>query len=837
MTCILAAVCAIENAMELYVCKGAADGTGAQKLACCKGIFGLQASADVPRKLNPDSGVTGSGVAAETYDLMEHFLKIRCLCDDDIYAGDSAFFDEVLAFAPTCATSFASDCGGNCAMTNIIAPAAKSSAATACGTRAASDDIFNDFAGKTKDQMDAQVADIPKTYTTPWQTPSNDPKPRLPLQIMVRTHDVAGVKTTAQIKDAANAVATALSLADDRVIINHVSRGTEISARRRRHLLADFTIIDADVVPAAGAGVITEAEMTSINNALVAAQDGGLALGTPFAANTVAHVTYSLLLETGETEREALPKGRVEPLPTPESSELPAASTGLGRNGYEGGFEITNSKYIASVGYQGVPGIGMAIILAVVMILMLIVYLVTSVCGAIACKFCNGAYKPRAFTKKDLFQNKMVIIAFVVVTAVGAFIIFAEAPNLVSGASDLTQAMADTISDLADDVSDINSAMTDASGDPMMSMITGISSTTSALDDAAATVDDAIQKAQDDLDEYLTLAGTIIAAAAGVMFGVAFFLAAASFIGYWRLLIFFIVLLSLLMILAWLVWGVVSIVTVLVDDLCWAMGDYLANPDASDLGDLIPCMDEKTAVETMNMARSMVFAAVTGINTNLEDYAGADPYQNYLCYNYVHMRLDDLCDQDTPYYEQPYAKYTCRAKAQGKLDGMDAEDDGSVYGYADAFCPYPTRYYEVRLGDYGNSRDNATNPGLLELRCPFSSKNADGTENSFGIGQCYAATKIPSDIFDDAVTSARLGQLVIDIVPLVEDLLTCKLVKNAFTAMGGPCDDMATSLQNMYYGFLLVAMGYFLTWVSALVVVSRLQYFKTHCKDGENRYK
>ena len=268
----------------------------------------------------------------------------------------------------------------------------------------------------------------------------------------------------------------------------------------------------------------------------------------------------------------------------------------------------------------------MAIILAVVMILMLIVYLVTSVCGAIACKFCNGAYKPRAFTKKDLFQNKMVIIAFVVVTAVGAFIIFAEAPNLVSGASDLTQAMADTISDLADDVSDINSAMTDASGDPMLSALTGISSTTSALDDAAATVDDAIQKAQDDLDEYLTLAGTIIAAAAGVMFGVAFFLAAASFIGYWRLLIFFIVLLSLLMILAWLVWGVVSIVTVLVDDLCWAMGDYLANPDGSDLGDLIPCMNAKTAVETMNMARSMVFTIITGINTELEDYAGADPY-------------------------------------------------------------------------------------------------------------------------------------------------------------------------------------------------------------------
>ena len=60
-------------------------------------------------------------------------------------------------------------------------------------------------------------------------------------------------------------------------------------------------------------------------------------------------------------------------------------------------------------------------------------------------------------------------------------------------------------------------------------MITGISSTTrrSTMRRRRWTTP---SRAQDDLDEYLTLAGTIIAAAAGVMFGVAFFLAAASFI-------------------------------------------------------------------------------------------------------------------------------------------------------------------------------------------------------------------------------------------------------------------------------------------------------------------
>jgi hypothetical protein len=55
--------------------------------------------------------------------------------------------------------------------------------------------------------------------------------------------------------------------------------------------------------------------------------------------------------------------------------------------------------------------------------------------------------------------------------------------------------------------------------------------------------------------------------------------------------------------------------------------------------------------------------------------------------------------------------------------------------------------------------------------------------------------------------------------------------------MVGPCENMATALTNLYAGFLLVALGYFLTWVSTLVVISRLQYYKTGCTDGGDRYK
>ena len=48
---------------------------------------------------------------------------------------------------------------------------------------------------------------------------------------------------------------------------------------------------------------------------------------------------------------------------------------------------------------------------------------------------------------------------------------------------------------------------------------------------------------------------------------------------------------------------------------------------------------------------------------------------------------------------------------------------------------------------------------------------------------------------------------------------------------------MAAALTNLYTAFLLVALGYFLTWVSTLVVISRLQYYKTGCTDAGDRYK
>ena len=97
----------------------------------------------------------------------------------------------------------------------------------------------------------------------------------------------------------------------------------------------------------------------------------------------------------------------------------------VGCTEYEGGFVITDSDYAASLAGQGMAGFAMAAILIISMVLMILVYIVSAICGAIFCKCCNQAYKPRKFKKRDLLINKFVMLGFCVVTAVGCFIVFA----------------------------------------------------------------------------------------------------------------------------------------------------------------------------------------------------------------------------------------------------------------------------------------------------------------------------------------------------------------------------------------------------------------------------
>ena len=475
----------------------------------------------------------------------------------------------------------------------------------------------------------------------------------------------------------------------------------------------------------------------------------------------------------------------------------------------------------------------MAIIMIISMILMLLVWIVSTIFGATCCKRCNGAYKPRKFSNRDLLINKGVMVGFCAMTAIGCFIVFAETGPLYDGTKDLTAGLTSTVSDLDQNVTDINTAFTNALTDPGLKAVSDIAKVTQELEEASGTVDKTAKDAKKDVDDAIDLGGGYTLIAAGVMFGVSFLVMAAGVIGWYRILILFVVILSLFLILGWIVWGALSITNVLIDDLCYAMKEYLNDKYASDLNDLIPCLDPKVAVEVMNKGREMVATGIASVNNKLEDFAGSNPYLKFICYNYVKMDMEKLCTEPTPFYTQRYSQFVCEARQNGKLATLK-KVDGVQYAYPKAFCPYPTSFYSVAVGDFGKPAPK----GLRELRCPFKLYDTEADKesekvNEFSAAQCYALRQIPYDVFDEGATTATVAQTLLDVIPKIGAVLYCDVVSTAFNRMVGPCDDMTDALTSLWAGFLLVSIGYFCIWVSAIVIISRLKYKEEYCTDGD----
>ena len=800
--------CNIARAIELFPCK-ADEGkelTAAQQEECCNGIF--------------TNKIEQPGSGSNT----DRWANSGCFCVKEITALDKSFFNNLLKQAKKCANVVKTDLKCSSTGDNALDECDASVFSACPGTLPT-----NGFADKTQAEIKAEVE------ARPQKIPPAPPAISIPpeatakkVQIDLRLKDATGF-----LGDSADAKTKRKDLEDNlaKALCNCASPTFKV---KLVSVSKGSTIVKAEVVKEDG-GSLDSNELTSINTQTSA----GLGSSPTMSSYGNISATVPAPAPAGQAPapiREpkdiALPSNLNSP-----PAKLPDAVTGIPRRAgldgseYDGGFNITNRDYQVSLAGQMLPGVVMAVLLLVIMILMLVVYIVATLCGLTFCKCCNGAYKPRRFSKKDLKINKLVCLFFCAVTAAGAFTVFAETPPLLENTKDLTGAMADTISELTKNVTKIADAMDAAAGDPLLN-IGDVSSTTTSMKDAMKTVDNTVQDAQDQIEEYVDMSGLYVTIAAGVMFGITFIVFALGLIGFWRLLIFFTIILSIMMVVGWIVWGLLSLLTVFVDDLCWAMNDYLRDRYNSDLSELIPCMDPDVAVKTMNVAREQVATGIAAVNDQLEEYAGSNPYLKYLCYNYAKVPLKDLCTKPTIYHELSYSRFVCEAENKKKLkdkttwDSWDAQVNDLMM-FPDAFCPYPTDFYSVPLGNFST--------GLRPLRCPFKGYDDDDMTqvNEFAMGQCYTMKQIPSDVFDAKAATANLAQTVLDIVPIIESLLQCELVSTAFSRMVGPCDGMATALTSLYTGFLLVAMGYFLLWASTLVIISRLQYYRSYCVDAD----
>ena len=312
-----------------------------------------------------------SGNGQNIYDKMEFFMQIGCLCIEDIYEFDTEFFDEVVSAAADCATTTA-----GATKSTVLVPTSMGSGFGGCPNL---NTLYNGFADLNQETMRESVDAMPKTYSPPPPPLATlAPRDDFRLDVWIPGYDVADVKTHNEKSSLEFALETALNMsAGLEVEILDVYRGAPINLTSENS--TDSTILKIKVVSTAGTE-LTSSQLHGIHDKVMdnmgkAKYDKGFNLGATYGWAEITSPTQIDGTIPMALTRQDVPE-------TPPASDaprkLPAASTGLPRQGlrgtYEGGFEVTNMDYILSLVGQGFPGIGMAILLVVVMILMIIVY-------------------------------------------------------------------------------------------------------------------------------------------------------------------------------------------------------------------------------------------------------------------------------------------------------------------------------------------------------------------------------------------------------------------------------------------------------------------------------
>ena len=477
---------------------------------------------------------------------------------------------------------------------------------------------------------------------------------------------------------------------------------------------------------------------------------------------------------------------------------LPKPFTGLPRVNPENQEEYTgqmvlDEDYGLSLASQAMPGLVIAVLLFLSMILVAVFYLLSSICKC--CGMCQCCFRPTPYTRKQMHMAKGIQFAFVLMAAAGCLMIYIRSPDLTDGILDIADGLVNSTTALANDVSDISNAVEGLAGGGDISVESGIKD----LESEADTVQTQIVKTKDVLEKYVDQIKLGADIMAGVILGVAFITMALSILNFWRLLTLFAVITSLILILSWIVVGVLAAIGVFLADFCYTGDQYLINPKLVDLAKDIPCPDAQEVVEFGNEFRQMIVNIVTEVNTAVQTNGHS---ANYICLPYQMQNVDDLCGSTaattagtflTPYWSDDYSNYVCEAYANGELSAI-----------TNVYPPFDT--LNCVGGSTGNGYTNYSFYGGAKKHKYLISEDLSAYSGLSGVDT--------DDLDDLAALNA--------VIPKFEDILKCQFIADMFASMSSGCHDTADAIADMWKGFVVISVAYLCLWIAMLVTLGRM---------------
>jgi hypothetical protein len=497
-------------------------------------------------------------------------------------------------------------------------------------------------------------------------------------------------------------------------------------------------------------------------------------------------------------------------------ASLPEPFTGLPRVNLRTNEEYTgqlviDDDYAYSLGSQALPGLVIAVLLFVSMILVAFFYLLSSCCKC--CGLCQCCFRPTPYTRKSLHLAKGIQLVFVLMAAAGCLMIYIRSPDLTDGVLTIANGLVNSTDNLVADVNAISKAISGLSTDD-----TSVDSGLSDLTNATTTVQDTIKSTKDTLEKYVDQIQLGADIMAGVILGVAFLTMALSILNFWRLLSLFAVITSLILILSWIVVGVLAAVGVFLADFCYTGEQYVINPNLVDISKDIPCTNAQDVVDFGNSFRQLINNIVTNANDLVAVWntANSASAKNYICLPYQMQKVETLCGTaaeteagtfTSPYWDDEYSNYVCEAYGKDQLSGVSV-----------VYPPWDT--LNCASGSSGSGYTNYSATYTFAGTGSGAYPTITGIKHKYLLSENLAAAY--TGIFpSDNTLLADLSALNA-VVPTFEDILKCTFISDMFESINAGCADTALAIEDMWKGFVVISVAYLCLWITMLVTLGRM---------------
>ncbi|KAL6331592.1 hypothetical protein AAG906_011532 [Vitis piasezkii] len=354
---------------------------------------------------------------------------------------------------------------------------------------------------------------------------------------------------------------------------------------------------------------------------------------------------------------------------------------------YTGGWNISNGHYWASVSYTAVP----------FFVLGGIWFVLFGLCLSLICLcYCCCRREPYGYSRTAYALSLILLILFTIAAIIGCVVLYTGQGKFHGSTTSTLGYVVDQAETTSENLKNVSEYLSAAKrigiGSSFLpaNVQTNIDHAEAKINASATTLDTKTQKNSKDIQDLLDAVRLALIVLAAVMLLLVFLGFLFSILGLQCLVYFLVIIGWILVTSTFILCGIFLLLHNVVADTCVAMDEWVQNPTArTALDDILPCVDNATAQETLLRTKDVTYQLVTVVNTVITNVSNINFAPNFvpLYFNQSGPLVPLLCN--------PFnADLTARQCSAGEVDLDNATQVWSNYVCqvsASGICTTPGR--------------------------------------------------------------------------------------------------------------------------------------------------